>query len=96
MGEPAANSIYCRRCRFSVSWPVQLDNVGKAELGTLARQDRIAAAKRFRDQFDLSLADAKVVVMHISRDGDVCARCKSIVSEGETVCANCKGANLNW
>jgi hypothetical protein len=92
----SAHSIYCRRCRFTVSWPAQLEDAGKAELAVLARQDRIAATRRLRDQFDLSLGDAKGVVMHISRDNDVCARCKNVVAKGETACSNCKGANLNW
>lgn len=96
MTSPTANSIYCRRCRCEVTWPVQLDDVRKAELGALARLDRIAATRRIRDQLDLSLGDAKALVAHISRDDDVCARCKHIVAKGETVCPNCKGVNLNW
>jgi hypothetical protein len=93
---PAANSIYCRRCRFTVSWPADLDGARKAEVAALARQSRIAATIQIRDQFELSMGDAKGVVMHISRDDDVCIRCRNNVAKGETVCTNCNGVNLNW
>jgi hypothetical protein len=73
-----------------------LDDAGKAELARRARQDRSGATKRFREQFDMPLAEAKGVVLHITRRDDVCVRCKRVVAKGETVCPNCKSANLNW
>jgi hypothetical protein len=62
----------------------------------LARRDRIAAIVSLREEHGLTLGHAKAVIFHISRDGNACARCKSQVEKGETVCSSCRGVNLNW
>ncbi len=90
------NSIHCPRCSATVSWPKRLGDGDKAKLAALAREERLPTIKRMRDDLGLSLADAKALGFHISRAGDVCVRCKSVVGKGETVCSNCKSANVNW
>ena len=96
MTSPELNSIYCPRCGATVSWPALLDEARKAQLGAAAREDRLLTMGRLGSDFGLPLDEAKAVVTHIARGGDVCARCKSVVGKGETVCPNCKSANLNW
>ena len=96
MISPGPNSIDCPRCRTTISWPADLDDARKADLATFARNKPVSVVKWLRDDQGLPLSEAKAIVSHISRSDDVCVRCRSTVARGETVCSNCKSANLNW
>jgi hypothetical protein len=91
-----STSIFCTKCRCSISWPATLGEAAKSEIAISARLGPVATTVRLQDQFGLPLKEAKAIVAHISREGDICNRCKHAVAKGETVCANCNGANLNW
>jgi hypothetical protein len=70
--------------------------VAKAELAAMAQRDRLATIHFMVGQLEYSLYDAKGLATHLSREGDLCARCNNAVSKGETGCSNCGAANLNW
>jgi hypothetical protein len=93
---PEATSIFCPHCGANLRWPAGLDDGGKAELARVARENRPRAIRRVCDELGLPLGDAKSLGLHISRAGDVCVRCKTIVGAGESVCPTCKALNLNW
>jgi hypothetical protein len=61
------------------------------------QQGRLFATQYLRSQPDLSLADAKAIVMHLTSAPNTCHRCANQqLSLGESVCAKCNSVNLNW
>lgn len=96
MNDVGPRGIYCPRCKRAVTWPAQLDEFGKAQLAASARAGRLPTVQRLTRDDGMALGEAKALVNHVSRAENVCHRCKHTICTGESICASCRSANLNW
>jgi hypothetical protein len=79
-----------------VVWPGELSAKAKAEIAEVARRDAVRAAQLVERQYGLDEREGRALVVHVTRAAGTCHRCESRVSRGETLCAKCHAANLDW
>ena len=86
----------CLKCGAQWTQPVGMSAAITHEAATLIRrQQPIRATKLLRDSYDLSLRDAKAVMLHVSRESGKCHRCDSTL--GDSVqCETCTALVLDW
>lgn len=87
--------LHCTRCRMSVIWPTDMVLETKAAFASSVRDDIVRAMRNAESQFGLDSRESKVLVLHITREPNVCHKCKKSVVSGESICS-CKSVNLNW
>jgi len=88
--------LTCGQCQSVVVWPGELGAKAKADIAELARRDPVRAAQLVERQYGLDEREGRALVVHVTRASGTCHRCESRVSHGETLCAKCHAANLDW
>jgi hypothetical protein len=87
--------LRCAKCRMEVVWPDGLSNEVKAEFASIARADSVRGIHFANTHFGLDHREAKVLVLHVTRDSRRCHKCGNTVEGGECVCT-CRSVNLDW
>lgn len=90
----------CSKCKREIAWPPALTADQRRTVVATAHAAPIEAVKAVREMLGFSLAEAKLVVEHVSRadthGASVCHRCGRLLTRGyESACANCGAANLD-
>ena len=88
-------NLQCAKCRMAVVWPDGLSNETKAEFASIVRVDSVRGIHFANTYFGLDHREAKVLVLHVTRDSHLCHKCGKPVQGGECVCT-CRSVNLDW
>jgi hypothetical protein len=90
------HSQHCPRCRFDVTWPANLTESQKGEIGIDARQNTIRWIRKARLELGLSLEQTKGGGYHVTQHRGRCHRCDQPVDGIVSVCGTCRSLNLDW
>jgi hypothetical protein len=95
--EPAGRPyIECPKCKACVVLPSASTEEQRIEFASIARTDPIEAIRHARDVFNLDIREAKALTLHVTLQIGKCHRCKTPVTDKQSVCAKCRSANLDW
>jgi len=88
---------YCKRCHSELKIP-NLSKLKKVELRKLEKENLpLQALKKLRTEHELTLREAKVLIVHINENYGHCIRCNFNELVKENIdCPKCKAFNLNW
>ncbi len=91
-------AFQCNRCGAWWGDRVEVGPALMTEVADLVRGDEpLKAMKRLCDQAGTSLAEAKVLVHHVTREPGHCHRCRTPLPRLEqTECGHCRASNLDW
>lgn len=67
----------------------------KSEFASIVRSDSVREIHFAYTYFGLDHREAKVLVLHVTRDSNHCHKCGQPVQGNERVCT-CRSANLDW
>jgi hypothetical protein len=87
--------LQCAKCRMTVVWPDGLAEEAKAEFASIVRADSVRGIDFANTQFGLNHREAKVLVLHVTRESHQCHKCGKSVQGSESVCT-CRSVNLDW
>ena len=89
-------NLICEKCKSEVVG-INFSEEQKLEIWALIAQDlKLFAIKKIRDEYKLSLRDAKIIGAHLNKEFGKCHRCDYEGLEGENiVCPKCKSFNYN-
>lgn len=69
----------------------------KTKLSEMVKNNSLKSIMYLKEQYTLSLHDAKYIVMHINEKNGHCNRCNFDKLTGEYInCPKCRAFNFNW
>lgn len=102
MPHPPSKEAHCDRCKVSFVIPDVPAEVWDEVMALIRSDKRLEAVKFLANKsgqgfFSPNLSNAKALVFHISRNGELCTRCFSpLAQKGEFTCPKCRSLNFNW
>jgi hypothetical protein len=97
MAEARATMVRCQQCDASWSSPTLRLEAREQVVRLHHDGDTIGAIRLLREQGELSLKDAKVVLYHLADDQATCHHCRSVIKlAGEGPCPACGAFVYNW
>lgn len=90
--------VHCKNClsgdEITIPDFTQADIQALLELKKLSPLNTVLHLK---EQFKLTLRDAKYITLHINKDYGLCNRCgRQLPEEENTNCPRCGSLNFNW
>ena len=93
------HQAYCRACQKFVRIPDRLPQSVLSEVVILRRTGQLLEAiKKLRSAASIEIAEAKILVLHLSRESGVCNRCcQPIRGDTQAIeCPNCGSVTFNF
>ena len=92
-----AQLLICPRCGAHVSWPCDLSEDARRQIGLEARSTGLLALNgAIQREIGMGLAEHKSLFFHLTRTKGQCHRCKRALSAVDSICEGCQSANLDW
>ena len=91
------NFAYCKKCKLELSIPNFSEEEKLTIWGLKAQNFSMFTIQKIRDFSELSLKDAKELMVHLNANYGQCHGCNHLDLVGENIdCPKCKSFNLNW
>jgi hypothetical protein len=88
--------VFCPRCKTNVAWPASLSAEEKSKIAAKVRASPLTGVKLAHVEFGLDLREAKALSFHLTRKNGECHRCHAPLQNEESICQQCRSANLDW